>query len=75
MTINWLYFIKLLPYEIDPKYFSYNIFKESGFGYRSSEAFYPETSEINLLEELLEVINGLKRHKKYMKRIIFMPIK
>ena len=61
MAMNQLYFIKLLLYKIDPKYDRYIIFTQWGFAYCGSEAFSLDRSEIDLLQEVLEVIDELER--------------
>ena len=61
LAMNQLYFIKLLLYKISPIYDRYHIFKEWGFGYCGSEVVRLDKSEIDLLQETLEVIDELER--------------
>ena len=61
LAMNQLYFIKLLLYKIPPIYDRYNIFKEWGFGYCGSDVNALDKSEIDLLQEVLEVIDELER--------------
>ena len=64
VAMNQLYFIKLLLYKISPIYDRYHIFKEWGFGYCGSEVHGLDKSEIDLLQEVLEVIDELERKYK-----------
>ena len=61
LAMNQLYFIKLLLYKIPPSYDRYHIFREWEFGYCGFEVFYLDSSEIDLLKEVLEVIDELER--------------
>lgn len=64
LAMNQLYFIKLLLYKISPIYDRYHIFKEWGFGHCGSEVNGLDRSEIDLLQEVLEVIDELERKYK-----------
>jgi len=64
LAMNQLYFIKLLLYKISPIYDRYHIFKEWGFGHCGSEVHGLDRSEIDLLQEVLEVIDELERKYK-----------
>ena len=63
IAMNQLLFIKLLLYKIDPKFDRYHIFKEWGFSRCSAEVMYLSRNDIDLLQEVIEVIDGLE--KKY----------
>ena len=64
LAMNQLYFIKLLLYKISPIYDRYHIFKEWGFGHCGSEVHGLDRSEIDLLQEVLELIDELERKYK-----------
>ena len=59
-AMNQLYFIKLLLYKFPYKYDRYHIYKEWGFAYCGSEVYHLNKSDIDLLQEVLEVIDQLE---------------
>ena len=60
VAMNQLYFIKLLLYKFPYRYDRYHIYKEWGFAYCGSEVYHLDKSEIDLLQEVLEVIDQLE---------------
>ena len=61
LAMNQLYFIKLLLLKVHPSYDRYHIYKEWGFNYCGSDVIYLDRSEIDLLQEVLEIIFELER--------------
>ena len=61
LSMNQLNFIKLLLYKILPIYDRYHIYKECGFHYCGSEAYYTDKNDYDLLLEVLEVIDEIER--------------
>ena len=61
LAMNQLHFIKLLLYKISPSYDRYIIYKEWGFAGCGSEVMSLDRSDIDLLQEVLEVIFELER--------------
>ena len=71
LAMNQLLFIKLLLYKIDPKFDRYHIFKEWGFSKCPSEVMYLSRNDIDLLQEVIEVIDGLeKKYKNTAKELL-----
>lgn len=62
LSMNQLYFVKLLLYKVDPKFDRYHIFKEFGLnGCGSDVKWLNRKNDIDLLYEVLEVIFKLER--------------
>ena len=59
-AMNQLYFIKLLLYKFPYRYDRYHIYKEWGFAFCGSEVYHLDKSDIDLLQEVLEVIDQLE---------------
>ena len=66
ISMSQLYLIKLLLYKFPPKYDRFNIYKEWQANNFGSDVFNLDRSEINLLQEVLEVIEFFEKNIKIL---------